>query len=229
MSRRLPLIFFLLALSFFGCEEEIEPVNLDLEQDFQPLGIGYFWIYEVDQTLYFGENDSETSQFFFRDRIRGSYLNEEREIVYIVERAKSADQTNWTKELEYTLVYRDNTLIRTINNEAVTALIFPPEEGKIWNGKNYQAEGDDEFEIELVGTSTVPGFENINSVKVNQENLDDKITIRDIRYEIYGKGIGLMEKYDEVVTYCSRNDCLGDQLIDGGIKTKLILVQNGKD
>ena len=229
MTKRLPLIFILFLLIFSGCEEEIEPTDLDLEQDYQPLGIGYFWIYKVDQTLYFGENDSETSQFFYKDRIRSSYLNEEREIVFIAERSKSTDQTSWIKELEYTMTYRNNTLIRTINNEAVIALVFPPEEGKIWNGKSYQAEGDDDFEIDLVGSSTVPGFENTSSVRVNQENLDDKITIRDIRYESFGKGVGLMEKYDEVVTYCSRNDCLGDQLIDGGSKTQMTLVEYGTD
>jgi hypothetical protein len=227
MRKCLPLIFILFILIFSGCEEEIAPSSLDLEQDYQPLGIGYFWIYEVDETIYFGENDSETSQFFYKDRIRSSYLNEEKEIVFIVERTKSTDQTSWVKELEYTMTYRDNTLIRTLNNKSLIALVFPPDEGKIWNGKSYQAEGDDDFEIDLVGPSSVPGFENFNSVRVNQENLDDKITIRDIRYEIFGEGVGLLEKYDEVVTYCSRNDCLGDQLIDGGSKTQLVLVEYG--
>jgi hypothetical protein len=59
---------------------------------------------------------------------------------------------------------------------------------------------------------------------VNQEKFDDKITNRDIRYEVFGKGIGLVEKYDEVITYCSRNNCLGQQLINGGRKTHLKLV-----
>lgn len=229
MIKRLPLVFILFFLILSGCEEEIESPELDLELDYQPLGIGYFWIYDVEQTLYFGENDSETSRFFYKDRIRSSYLNAEREIVYILERTKSTDQTTWTKELEYTLISRDNSIIRTVNNESVIALVFPPEEGKIWNGKSYQAEGDDDFEIVLVGSSEIPGFENTPSLRVDQENLDDKVTVRDVRYEVFGKEVGLLEKYDEVVTYCSRNDCLGDQLIDGGSKTHLKLVEYGKD
>ena len=229
MIKRLPLVFILFFLILSGCEEEIESPELDLELDYQPLELGNFWIYDVDQTVYFGENDSESSRFFFRDKIRGSYLNAEREIVFILERSKSTNQTDWTKELEYTIVSRDNSIIRTINNEAVIALVFPPEEGKIWNGKSYQAEGDDDFEIDLVGPSEIPGFENTLSLRVNQENLDDKVTVRDVRYEIFGKGVGLLEKYDEVITYCSRNDCLGDQLIDGGSKTHLKLVEYGKD
>ncbi|HSF54842.1 MAG TPA: hypothetical protein VLA71_13895 [Algoriphagus sp.] len=225
MHNRLSLLLVSFALFLMACEEKTESPSLILEQDYQPLGIGYFWIYEVAETIHFGENDSEDFQFFYKDLVRSSYLNAENEVTYIIERSKSTDQNTWIFELEYTLIYRDKLLLRTIQNTPVAALVFPPETGRIWNGKSYQAEGDDEFEIDFAGQSQLPGFESILSVRVNQENLDDKITIRDIRYEVYGKGVGLLEKYDEVVTYCSRNDCLGDQLIDSGSKTHLKLVE----
>lgn len=227
MATRVPLIFFLLLFIFSACEEKVEFPDRDLEQDYQPLGIGFFWIYDVDQTIYFGENDSEQARFYFRDRIRGTFLNEEKDIVFIVERSKSTDKSSWIKELDYTMVYKNNSVLRTITNQTVVVLVFPPEEGKIWNGKVYQAEGADDFEIDQVGNSQLPAFNTIPSLRVNQEELDDKITIRDIRYEVFGKGIGLLEKYDEVVTYCSRNDCLGQQLINSGSKTHLKLVEYG--
>ncbi|MFT4859889.1 MAG: hypothetical protein ACI8SN_001824, partial [Algoriphagus sp.] len=68
-----------------------------------------------------------------------------------------------------------------------------------------------------------------NVIRVLQEESDDLITFRDNRYEIYGKGIGLLEKYDEVLTYCSRNDCLGNQLINSGRKIKMELIDYGKN
>ncbi|GAB3225683.1 hypothetical protein GCM10027454_22450 [Algoriphagus aestuariicola] len=218
------LCFFLAA-----CSEEIEPPNPELGHDYQPLVVGIFWIYQVEETIYYGENDSEDSQFFYRDLIRSSYLNAENEVVYIVARFKSPDRMDWSFELEYSMVYRDQALLRTVQNTPLVALVFPPEQGKVWNGKIYQVEGNDDFEIVQVGTSSIPGFETVEIVKVRQEELDDNITIRDIRYEVFGKGIGLVEKYDEVLTYCSRNDCLGDQLIDGGSKTHLTLVEYGQD
>lgn len=229
MQKRLPLLLIAFTLLLMACDEKTESPSLDLEQDYQPLGIGYFWIYEVDETVHFGENDSEESRFYYKDLVRSSYLNAESEITYIVARFKSSDKTTWALELEYTLIYRDRILLRTIQNTPLAALVFPPKTGRIWNGKSYQAEGNDEFEIEFSGPSDLPGFESIPSVKVSQESLDDKITIRDIRYEVFGKGVGLLEKYDEVVTYCSRNDCLGDQLIDGGSKTHLKLVEHGRN
>lgn len=229
MINRLPFYAIVLLMLFAACDQEKEQPILDLEQDFQPLEIGNFWIYEVDEIIYFGENDAEEDQYFMRDRVRTSYLNAENEVTYIIERSKSDDRQAWSTVLEYTMIFRDMSLLRTIQNVPVVSLVFPPEIGRVWNGRAYQAEGNDDFEIEQVASALIPGFEGINTVRVNQQDLDDEITIRDIRYEVYGKGVGLLEKYDEVLTYCSRNDCLGQQLITSGNKTHMILVEYGSN
>ncbi|WP_157963165.1 hypothetical protein [Algoriphagus litoralis] len=223
-----PYLFALMVL-FSACDQEKETPILNLEQDYQPLGIGLFWIYAVEETIYFGENDSEFSEFFYRDRVRSSYLNAENEVTYIVERAKSPDGLNWNLELEYTMIFRDRSLLRTVQNSTLVPLVFAPDLGRVWNGKAYQAEGEDEFEIDLVESITLTSNEQVTAVRVNQEDLDDQITIRDIRFETFGKGVGLIEKYDEVLTYCSRNDCLGQQLISSGIKIHLKLVEYGSN
>ncbi|SEF65088.1 hypothetical protein [Algoriphagus boritolerans] len=229
MIKPLPLYLLAFLVLFVSCDQEKETPNFDVDQDYQPLEIGNFWIYEVDETIFFGENDSETDQFFYRDRVRTSFLNAENEMTYIVQRSKSPNRQNWVTELEYTLLFRDRSLLRTVNNTPIIPLVFPPTMGRIWNGKAYQAEGNDDFELVEAEPGVISGFEGVELVRVNQENLDDKITTRDIRYEIFGKGVGLLEKYDEVITYCSRNDCLGQELIDGGSKTHLKLVEYGKD
>lgn len=229
MIQRLPIYAIALVMLVAACDQEKETPILDLEKDFQPLEIGDFWIYEVDEIIYFGENDSEDAQFFMRDRIRSSYLNAENEVTYIVERSKSPDRQNWNTLLEYTMIHRDRSLIRTINNLPVVPLVFPPAIGRVWNGRAFQAEGEDDFEIEQAEPATFPGFEAVELVRINQENSDDEITARDVRYEVFGKGVGLLEKYDEVLTYCSRNNCLGQQLITSGSKTHLKLLEYGSN
>lgn len=229
MAKRLSLYQIVLILIFAACSQDKDLPILEFGQDFQPLDVGNFWIYEVNEIIYFGENDAEEDSYFLRDRIVTSYFNVENEVTYVVQRSKSSDRQNWIQDFEYTMIYRDRILLRTIHNVPVIPLIFPPDDGKVWNGKAYQAEGNDDFEIEHIGPSSVAGFEDISAVKVLQENLDDKITIRDIRYEVYGKGVGLLEKYDEVLSYCSRNDCLGQELISSGAKTHLILLEYGSD
>jgi hypothetical protein len=131
MLKRFTLCLVIFSLFGVACEEKIETPNLDLGLEYQPLELNNFWIYRVDETLYFGENDSETVQFFYRDRIRTKYLNEQGEFTYIVERSKSQNRSNWILEYEYTMIHRDKVLIRTVFNRPVVALVFPPDLGKI--------------------------------------------------------------------------------------------------
>ncbi|MDR7132514.1 hypothetical protein J2X69_004886 [Algoriphagus sp. 4150] len=217
MKRLLSFISILIIFLSTSCEREIEEGQPDLGFDFQPLEVGLFWIYEVDQTIYFGENDSEEEHFYYRDHISSYYTNEEGEQVFVVLRTKSQDRINWTIELPYTLIQRDFSLVRTIENQAIVALVFPPKSGIVWNGNVYRNVERDDFEMLNSGTS----------VQVNQENIDDLITYRDIRYEVYEKGVGMVEKYAEVLTYCSRNDCLGDMLINSGYKISLKMSDYG--
>lgn len=228
MRAILPVWCFMILLIFASCETEVEEVPTDFGFDYQPLEIGLFWIYEVDQTTYFGENDSEDEQFFYRDLVRTFYVNGEREQVFVINRAKSTDRSNWTTQFEYTLLRRDFKLLRTIENQTVVNLVFPPKLGTTWDGNIYRDKNEDEFEIDSVGNNMMGGGSSDNIVRVNQEDSDDKITFRDIRYEIFEKGVGIIEKYDEVITYCSRNDCLGEQLIDSGSEVYMKLVDYGK-
>ena len=219
MKRKLPLILVLVLNLFTSCDREIEEPQMDFGFDFQPLEVGLFWLYEVDETIYFGENDFEQEQFFYKDRIRSFYTNEEGEQVFVIVRTKSYDRIEWDIALAYTLIQRDLSLVRTIENQPLVTLVFPPKDGTVWNGNIYRDELEDDFELINSG----------NSIRVNQEDSDDQVTYRDIRFEVYDLGIGLVEKYDEVLTYCSRNDCLGDMLIDSGFKSQMKLIGNGKD
>jgi hypothetical protein len=220
MKRSLVLLVFTAIFGFTGCEEIKENPLFNEGREFQPLEIGFFWIYEVEETVYFGENDFEDRSYFLREFIRSSYLNTAKELVFVVDRSISEDKKNWRKTTDYTLLIRDRALVKTLDNQALVALVFPPKLGDVWNAKIYQAEGKDDFKIDQLEG----GF-----LRVNQEELDDKVTIRDIRYEIFEKNVGLVEKRMDVVTYCSRIDCLGKQTIDSGQRLYMKLVDNGKN
>ncbi len=221
MNRLLSVILLMVTVSILGCNRTIEEEPMDLGVDFQPLAVGNYWIYSVDQTLYFGENDFEEESFFYRDRIFSFYINDAGEQVFIIERSKSYDQLNWIPNENYSMLVREKTLIRTTQNQTMVALVFPPNEGVKWDSNIYQDSPEDEFEIKYdLGSS--------NLIKVDQEEADDLVTYRDIRFEIFEKGVGLVEDYEEVLTYCSRNDCLGNQLIDGGYKAHLKITDYGK-
>lgn len=229
MRKHLGFISFVALIFFSSCEREVEESIIDIGYDFQPLGVGNFWIYEVDQTIYFGENDSEQKFFFYRDHIRTLYLNEAKEQVFIVERFKSSDKQTWVLEKEYTFILRDLTLIKTVDNQPLVSFVFPPKIGRVWNGNIYRNEIRDDFEIDTEQSGPANGIDFEIGYRVLQEDSDDKITFRDIRYEYYAKGIGMTEYFSEVLTYCSRNDCLGDEIIDSGYKIQMNLIEYGND
>lgn len=219
MATRL-LVLLLLTASCFSCQRQTEGVPVDLGFDYQPMEVGLYWIYEVDQTIYFGENDSEQSDFYYKDEIKRFYVNEAGEQVYSVERAKSSDQANWEEEIQFTLLLRNFSLIRTMDNQPVVSLVFPPLTGTSWDGNSYRSLAEDEFSILN---------ESADVVTVVQEESDDQVTHRDVRYEIFTRGVGMIEKYSEVLTYCSRNDCLGDQLMNAGTKIHMKMIAHGKN
>lgn len=209
---------FLILLSFFSCERELEEPMQTVGLDYISLRIGSQWEYEVSQTIYFGENDSEDSNFFYRDRIRTVFVNDAKEQVFIIQRSKSEDRSNWVKEKDYTLLVREGNIVRTIDNQPIVILIESIRDGATWDGNKYRSQNSDEFVAKRVGDTSSELFQ------IEQEDSDDQITFRDIRYESYEKGIGMVELYYEVLTYCSRNDCLGEQLIDSGSKIHMKLL-----
>ena len=209
---------FLILFSFFSCERELEEPMQTVGLDYISLRIGSQWEYEVSQTIYFGENDSEDSNFFYRDRIRTVFVNDAKEQVFIIQRNKSEDRSNWVKEKDYTLLVREGNIVRTIDNQPIVILIESIRDGATWDGNKYRSQNSDEFVAKRVGDTSSEIFQ------IEQEDSDDQITFRDIRYESYEKGIGMVELYYEVLTYCSRNDCLGEQLIDSGSKIHMKLL-----
>ncbi|MAN86260.1 MAG: hypothetical protein CL555_05180 [Algoriphagus sp.] len=209
---------FLILFSFFSCERELEEPMQTVGLDYISLRIGSQWEYEVSQTIYFGENDSEDSNFFYRDRIRTVFVNDAKEQVFIIQRSKSEDRSNWVKGKDYTLLVREGNIVRTIDNQPIVILIESIRDGATWDGNKYRSQNSDEFVAKRVGDTSSEIFQ------IEQEDSDDQITFRDIRYESYEKGIGMVELYYEVLTYCSRNDCLGEQLIDSGSKIHMKLL-----
>ncbi|SNS27582.1 hypothetical protein SAMN06295967_106132 [Belliella buryatensis] len=228
MLRKYTLILNLSIVLVLGCREVEDPTR-DLGYDFQPLEVGNFWEYAVEETIVFGENDSETSNFFIRDKVDYTYRNEEGEIVYVILREKGISRSNYISEGNYALFIRNNALVRMQNNERVVMLAFPPRLGRSWDGRVYSSNQSEQFEIDLLGGYTLEDRNYTQAARVLQEEDDDLITFRDKRYDVYVKGIGQVEHYYEVLTYCSRNDCLGQQLVDSGRKTHMKIINYGRN
>ncbi|MCL6260272.1 hypothetical protein M3O96_14315 [Aquiflexum sp. TKW24L] len=222
-----PLYFLSLIALLFSCTETEKP-KTDFGMDYQPLEVGLFWEYEVNETIVFGETDEESSTYFLKDRIIYTYFNVENEMVYVLAREKSTNGINWEIVGNYLMQYRNMTLLRTFENKKTVNLVFPPELDKTWDAQIFNSGNPDEYEISFLGKTDIGSQSFSKSLKVLQEEEDDQITFRDNRYEVFAKGIGLVEQYYEVFTYCSRNDCLGKMIVDSGRLTHLKIKEYGK-
>lgn len=217
-------VFFLLLL--ISCKD-LDEAQIGPGTDYQPLELGAVWEYKVLETNYFGESDQETHQYFYKDSIASHYFNEVGEQVFLVHRMSSDDRRAWRQDKVFTYRVSKNTLIRTVDNVAIACLVFPPSDGQRWDGNIYSALPENTFSLELYEKYPVGDQDFSSTAKVVQSEEDDRITLRDNRFEVYAKGVGLVESYYEVLSYCTRNDCVGEQIISTGRFVHLELIGHG--
>lgn len=225
LFKRHPFLLYLIFMA--SCEIQREEPE-GISSPFYPFSVGNYWEYKVEETVYFGENDSESQAFYFRDEMVGQYLNAENELVYTIQRQSSTDRNNWTNERVYTLCFSQNRIIRHYNNLQEIVLVYPLGIDMEWDGNALNNVPKQTFSVERMGDYILENLSFPETVTVRQSEEDDLITIRDNRYEVFAKEIGLVESYHEVFRYCSRNDCLGEQIIQEGRFTHLKLIDYGQ-
>lgn len=216
--------FFLLTL--LSCVEERETPEL-LTSAYLPLNLGQYWIYEVVERVYFGENDFEETEFYYRDRITRQFVNEINELVHVITRERSDNLQLWESQLVYTLNFSRNRIIRTINNQPIISLVYPLRVFQQWDANGMNSNSTELFTVEEIGGYIVGNRAFGSAALIRQSEEDDLITLRDNRFEVYVEGIGMIESYYEVFAYCSRSDCLGEQIIQSGRFKQMKLIGNG--
>jgi hypothetical protein len=115
---------------------------------------------------------------------------------------------------------------KTENNRKYIKLVFPVEENKTWNGNVMNTYPSDDYTMKNVAKSyTVNGHYFPTTLKVVQSD-DSSYVNADQRYEVYAKGVGLIDKYENTILLCSDPVCIQNyinnnvQTIIGGIRYK---------
>lgn len=135
------------------------------------------------------------------------------------------DGNTWLPEQTFTYKISKGALIRYQDNRHLVPLVFPPTSGKTWNANVFNVSQEEYYQLQALAPYQLDDAEYHDVVRVVQQEEDDQIILRDNRYEVYAKDVGLVESYYEVLNYCSRNDCLGQQIIESGRFTHLKLIQ----
>ena len=207
------VLFSLLILS---CNrEEIA----DLGLDYFPIDSSLFRVYDVVETTYVnGVENIENYQL--RESISDQIEINVTSYVLLIERRDDPSE-NW-RSIETIAIRRTNRILEyREGNKSFLKLSFPVSDGRIWDGN---ANNDDTEAIYIYyGLDQEIPFNNNEHIKVIISDLPANIVEQDERFEIYGKGIGLVERDFKQITFCQQ-DCSGiNEPQDGAILNQRLI------
>ncbi len=218
--------------------QNIDPETVDLGYDYYPLEIGRYIIYDEHDVIYDPVKPKVVDTFYqVKEVISSSYRDGSEEKFLVYHYAKKTTQADWPLQPDsvWTVSNTTNQLIRTENNVAYIKLVFPVKEGKTWNGnaKNTAAEftSSDKFYkmTNLNKSYTAPnGMVYDKTLKLTIANQSDPIVSKDIRYDLYARGIGFIKK-DYTTYYYKQESSFPPQTIDYGSHKVMEITSYGKE
>jgi len=165
---------------------------MELGYDYFPINEGSYIIYQVDSISHGATN--QEFQFEIKELAQEYFIDDEGMAAMRLERYKRADQNaEWQLTDVWTEKRTTTNAQRVEENRRVVNLVFPVENGKIWNGYAYQTTAQD-FSMKNVHrpyTMEVLSFD--STLKVVQKNQVSLIR-EQVAFEVYAKGVGLVHK-----------------------------------
>lgn len=210
--------FFFVMVVAAACNDDSDSIITESGLDYFPLQTGNYYIYNIDETIYSEVAPVQNKIYQMKVEVMDSFPTPDGTYTYVLSRMTRDNETDVWLDLD-TWSTRANNLELVVNegNTPYLKLVFPLHEGKEWNGNKYNNFGEDKYQLTSFGEPfelEETNFE--NTLTVTQENNDDVIVYHDIRKEVYAKDIGLVYREIMQLSYCTNNDCLGQQIIKSG-------------
>lgn len=194
--------WLLISVFLLSCGKEGEVPELGL--DYYPMELGLYRIYEVEETTY--SNKIATTENY---QLRESFIEEiaeGNESVYTlrIERRSTSDDiwqsisNIYLRQTRHMLEYREN-------NISIVSMSYPVKVGRSWNGNQLNGDVEAIYHYDEADLSDLE----TEVIKVVISDLPPNIVELDQRYEVYGKGIGLVERNFSTIEYCQTN-CNGE-------------------
>ena len=218
--RKLILIlgFFSGILLLTDCSSDNEIDLSSVGYDYFPLEVGRYIDYQVEQEIYTADGQVTMDSYQLRISVADSFPNDAGSITYILYRySRSAENEDWTFQSTWSARREQIRGITVEGNVPFQTLSFPPRNGLRWDGNILNSSPPDTYTIDSLGVQyEIEGFISGESLTVIQEDLlDFVIGEEDRRYEVYLKGVGLVEKGMRVLNLCTTGGC-GSVPIESG-------------
>lgn len=202
------------------------------EKDYFPLKTGWFWEYQVEEITYNPFSSPVLKNYFLRIEVADSILSSEGDYLYIWYRyIRNAINEDWQFDQTWSARKYAGYALVSEGNITYARLAFPVYVNRVWNGNLFNNNAEDYYRIiskSASGMDIPPGIDQEDVVEVEQENVFNNLTYRDVRKEWYANNVGLVKKESEVWTYrCSGGTCTGE--IESGYSLRLTLMGFGRD
>lgn len=214
MSKLFSLTFVLFLL---GCgSEDVEMT--DFGTDYYPILVDSAKIYQVEETTY-NLLGAETNIYQLRETIVDSTISVSGEISFILKREKRmVANDSWSVDSLWSVRKNDRLVVVTENNIPLVKLTFPIAERASWNGNAYNNKGTVLYTFDNIDPSTLKAQSSGNAmIKVVIADEPQNLVRRDQRYEVYERGVGLLEKNYITLLYCTKDCDEAEQILSGRI------------
>lgn len=217
----------MMLLLLFSCKTEEDTFQIEnVGDEYFPLAIGQYAVYEMDSTIY-DPNGMELvrqSMTQLREEIIDTLRDNNDNLVYKIEQfTRAADTLPWAIQNVYTTAIIDKQAQRTEENLKFIKLTFPVRDNRSWNGNVFIDEGTivivagetiEMFkgwdyrikEVDLVDTLDNEIFEPV--VLIEQADSDNEIELRE-SFEKYAPNVGLIYRELRILDTQCIEDCEG--------------------
>lgn len=208
---------FIYACGNAGDEAPDPPLDPDLGKSYFFLVEGKYREYNVYEIRYTAVDISDTLQYQLREEVGETFLSGGQESHFINRYVRLNENQPWELDSVWTARIEGNKAISVENNIPLVKMTFPADTTSRWdrNLLNSQEPTIQKL-LNFNSTFTVGLNTFLKTAEIEVSRDEDGITFRDFRREVYRDSIGLIYKMYNQVKLCSREECLGQQIIESG-------------
>lgn len=183
-----------------SCKTEKDTYVADFAYEYYPTDSGHYVVYNVDSIRYDKNAGNDTARYQLMEMITDTFYDNENVLNYRLELFRRPNATSsWSFDRVWFLKKTTTTLQKVEDDLRFIKLVFPPAEGKTWNGNLYIPDTDPfrdfenwEYAYSLTNQPyTVNTLSFDSTVTVSQVDVEDLIQ-KKFRKEVYARNIGMI-------------------------------------
>ncbi|UYZ64108.1 hypothetical protein [Hymenobacter weizhouensis] len=222
-----------------SCQTETEPAP-DQGQSYYPLELGSYRIYDVADTT-FRANVPTVSRFQFREQVDAQMEPDAtgQPAYRIIRSRRATPADSWQFDSVFTVTATPKHVLLARNNRRTVELVFPVEEGKVWNLNAFNTldtiEAENRLYVHVGRPLTVSSngrqFQYPNTVTtINDVRYDVNAFYATIRRDVFAQGVGPVYRVRRRFTFCSNDPTCVPRptYIHQGQSRSEILVESGR-